>query len=239
MEARITLVSTYTIDRIALPDGGFRELPGGPAYYCGKALDRLRRPYDVVTGEIARVSVISRASGEEYIIPALPVIELPPRFDAAAVILSPIMGEVNPVNVPPAAGLVAIDLQGFVRQPGVPTGSGRRRYEIASLLARADFVKASPEELGRLTDTSGRALSGTWVLTTMGADGILLRRGRREVHIPVRPVRTTHTIGAGDIFLAAFVSAVLSGASPEDSAAKAARFTSAMLEERLNEVDGC
>lgn len=229
----IVLVSTYTRDRVPLQSGGFEEQPGGPAHYIGEALRRLGRSHRVITGDLARVTVIRGADGDEYIIHPLPQISLPARFDGSAVILSPIMGEIDPLTVPPVDALLVVDVQGFVREPDLPTGESRRTFDLRELVRRADIVKASVVELERLNATTRAALDETCLLITLGAKGARVRQHGGETRIDARPVRTNHTIGAGDTFLAAFVSAVMQGDDPLEAANSAARFTEMILTERV------
>src|SRR5947209_18391102 len=81
---RVTLVSTHTRDTLTLPGGSRKTIPGGPAFYIGEALRRLGLECDLLTGAVADVEVISTRHGEEYVIPALPVIELPARLECEA-----------------------------------------------------------------------------------------------------------------------------------------------------------
>lgn len=229
----VILVSTRTVDR--LPNGGsngYRDLPGGPAHYIGQALNRLSCPHRLITGMLARVDVISAGGEEEYVIPALPPIPLPPRLSASAVILSPIMREIDPDTVPPTDGLLVIDLQGFVRDPAQPSGHSTHLFHLATLLRRADIVKASSAELERLTPDSRAALSGAILLVTAGKQGARVLHRGQEHTIRANPVAVTHTIGAGDTFLAGFVTATLEGLAPPEAALRAARFTESVLRER-------
>lgn len=233
-DSAIILVSTRTID--CLPDvsgGGLQRLPGGPAHYIGHALELQKVPYELITGAQAVTEVVRTAEGDQqYIIPALPRIDLSDKLTAPAVILSPIMQEIDPNRLPEVEGLVAVDLQGFVREPGIPSGSSPRTYDLRELLERADVVKAAPDELARLTEASRSALSRTMLLTTEGASGVRLQYAGRSSFISAYPVEAAHTIGAGDTFLGAFVPALLDGCSPEDAAERAARFTEDTLRTR-------
>lgn len=230
--SRITLVSTHTVDRIPGPNGASREIAGGPAHYIGKALERLGCPWRLITGEMARVEVLFGPQGEDYIIPSLPRIQLPPRFATQAVILSPIMQEIDPQAVPPVDGMLVADLQGFVREPLTPFYRVRRTFSLERLLRRAALVKAHEAELERLDHPSRRALADTLLVITRGADGVLLRRGGEEEQVQVSAVEAAETIGAGDTFLAAMVVGLLDGQTPRDSAERAAQFVAEMLRER-------
>jgi hypothetical protein len=230
---RVTLVSTNTRDTMTLPGGGRQTIPGGPAFYIGEALRCLGLECELLTGAVAEVEVISTPRGEEYVIPEIPLIELPARLECAALVLSPIVREINPDGVPEVDGLLVIDLQGFVREPGVSSGEVTSKFNVATLLARADVVKASESEIDRLTDHSRQALAGTILLTTMGERGALVRCDDRECLVPARLVKTPYTIGAGDSYLAGFTAALLDGCTPIQAAEKAARFTENVLRQRI------
>jgi hypothetical protein len=232
-EPDVILVSTRTVDRLPLADGAYQELPGGPATYVGHALEELGVRYTLVTGVEAVTEVVRTEDGDQhYIIPALPPIPLPQRLTARATILSPIMQEIDPVTLPSVTGLLVIDLQGFVREPGRHTGSSSKQFDLVPLLARADVVKGGPDELARLTAQSRQVLGDRLLLETEGARGVWLRRKGRSVLVPARRVQAAHTIGAGDIFLGAFVHGLLEGRGEERAAEEAARFTEEMLRKR-------
>lgn len=232
-EPDVILVSTRTVDRLPLAGGGHEELPGGPATYIGHALRELGVHYRLVTGVEAVTDVVRTADGDQhYIIPALPPIPLPERLAARVTILSPIMQEIDPVNVPPVTGQLVIDLQGFVREPGQPTGTSSRQFDLVPLLRRADVVKGGPDELERLTPASRRMLDDCLLLETAGATGVRLRRTGHSYLVEARRVQAVHTIGAGDVFLGAFVHGLLAGQTEERAAEEAARFTEEILRKR-------
>lgn len=231
-ETAVTLVSTRTIDRMPLSDGSVREQAGGPAHYIGEALRNLGRSFTLLTGAPAVVDVVLGPTGEEYIIPALPTIEVPAYLTAPAVIYSPIMQEIDHLTIPEISGLLVIDLQGFVREPNTPTGKSHHQFDLSRLLERADVIKASPSELARLDSQSRRLLAGGMLLETLGEEGLILSDHGLRYRIPSRPVKAPDTIGAGDNLLAAFVHFLLLGQSPRESAEQAARFTEKVLRDR-------
>jgi sugar/nucleoside kinase (ribokinase family) len=229
----ILIVSTATHDRIpGTSTEPEKILLGGPAHYLALALERLSAPFQILTNQGAEVEVVPTKTGEAYIIPALAPIELPRSLTGSAVVLSPIMREIDPKTVPPIEGLLVIDIQGFVREPGVRTDHATGPYDLAALLRRADLVKASEDELGLLDEKSCQALAETTVLATGGARGARLVRGREEVQIDVNRVDGVHTIGAGDIFLASMTYEMVRGEPAEKAAVVAARFTEVFLLER-------
>ena len=229
---RITLVATRTTDHLPLADGSVRDIPGGPAYHTGRALDRLGCPYQLFTGAPSHADVVFGPHGEDYIIPAIPLIPLPPRFDTPAVILSPIMQEIDPERLPAYDGYTFVDLQGFVREPMKPFYTVNRHFSLVHLFTRCTLVKAAEAELARLDDASWEALESIVLVETHGSKGCIVRRGGRTTSIPASHVETEETIGAGDMFLAGIAVSMLDGAEPEDAAFKATAFVEGMLRSR-------
>lgn len=83
------------------------------------------------------------------------------------------------------------------------------RQRLQGIIARADLVKASEEDLAYLTpgrrprallDRGPRA-----VVVTQGRHGATVLTRTREQHVPAASVRVVDTIGAGDVFGGALV----------------------------------
>jgi hypothetical protein len=200
----------------------------------GLALGRLCVPFQLVTGATADVEVIPGPGGEKYMIPKLHPIPIPDPLPGDAVVLSPIMREIVPDAVPQVDGLLALDLQGFVRRPGDPSGGFDRDVDLAGLLARADIIKAAEAELEALTPDSRQAARSAIVLITHGDQGATIQQGDRVETVEAIPVPAPNTIGAGDTFLSGFLVALLAGASPKAAGERAARFTEEILRERVH-----
>ena len=206
---------------------------GGPAHYMGLALRRLCVPFGVITGDTAVVEVIPGPDGEKYVIPRLDPIPIPSPLLDDAIVLSPIMREIAPKSIREARGLLALDLQGFVRRPGDPAGGFDRNVDLAALLSRADVIKAAEPELAALTTESREAARSAIVLVTHGDQGASIQHDGRTDRIEARPVPAPNTIGAGDTFLSAFIVAILDGSDTVAAGERAARFTEDVLRERL------
>jgi hypothetical protein len=218
-------VSTRTIDRVPDESGEVTEVPGGPGTYAVAALEDLGASHRLITGERAMVEVVRCGGDVEYVIPPLPSIPMPSRLDAHAVILSPIMREIDVATLPPFDGLLAVDLQGFVRDPSRPSRHVSHLFDLTPLFQRSHIVKASSEEMALLTQDSRAALAGRLVLETQGVRGALLHQNGTTRRVSAIPVAVPNAIGAGDTYLAAFVLAMMQGQSPLDSGERAARFT--------------
>lgn len=232
-EPCITIVSTHTIDRVAAPSGnGMVEVPGGPAWYIGQALERLDFRYQVITGQTVFAEVVPACDGEEYVIPELEPIPLPSRLEGDAVILSPVMHEIDALALPPAEGFMVADLQGFVREPNKRQSQTRGVFHLAKLIRRCEVIKGNVEEVALLDEETRRELEKTLLLVTHARKGAVVRKDGEEYVVKGRAVATSNTTGAGDTFLGAFVAYLLWGNEPAEAATKAVRFTETFLRER-------
>jgi hypothetical protein len=238
-EQSIVVVSTCTTDWILDPAGGpAMPVPGGPGYYIPRALDMLDAPYTLLTGERIDVEARHTPNGEAYRLPPIAPIPLPAAIDADAVILSPIIREIDPFHLPQIHGLLIVDIQGLVRTPNVWTNETRGPFAAAPLLERADLIKASIDEVALLDDESKDALRRSQALITGGHHGAKIVGPQGELTIAVNRVDTENTIGAGDTFLASLTWALVRGASTEDAANEAARFTESVLIARARSSPG-
>lgn len=97
-------------------------------------------------------------------------------------------------------------------RPGFIHDPARYRARLARLLALADIVKLSDEDLAWVTGKTGPdaaadilAQGPKLVLMTEGAAGAVALGADRPVHRPARRVDVIDTVGAGDTFNAGFL----------------------------------
>ena len=106
---------------------------------------------------------------------------------------------------------VIVMLDPNIRPPAI-VDEALARARLARLLARADVVKVSVEDLDWMSpgvgtvDAARRLLDGgcACVLLTEGADGAHVLTRDAELHVPASPVDVVDTIGAGDAYCAGF-----------------------------------
>jgi fructokinase len=87
------------------------------------------------------------------------------------------------------------------------------RARLRRLLARADVVKVSEEDLDWLDPGADRVAAargllggaGAVALVTLAGDGALVVTAQAQVAVPAPPVHVVDTIGAGDAFMGAFL----------------------------------
>jgi fructokinase len=125
-------------------------------------------------------------------------------------------------------------------RPGFIADEARFRARMERLLAIADIVKISDEDMawligdGALEDLAARLLEKgpALVLVTEGAEGVTAYDSGDRLHVPARQVEVVDTVGAGDTFNAG-VLAGLSDAGLLDKAAVRAGLPRDVLEAAL------
>ncbi|MGW9111874.1 carbohydrate kinase family protein [Microbacterium sp. NPDC055683] len=139
-------------------------------------------------------------------------------------------------------GLALIGCDPNVR-PSLIEDSADSRERMRGLLARADVVKASDEDLAWLypnvdamTAARGLLRAGPLlVVMTQGPDGVVALRDDDEVRVPAVPVDVVDTVGAGDTFMGALLDGLLlQGVSGRESRARLVELTPSALAEILH-----
>ena len=174
----------------------------------GVALDCVVRTDDPTTLALAELDASGAASYRFYTAgtaaPGLTQAALPPRLDALHVgtlglALEPVGATVEGL-VARTDALVMVDPN---CRPGVAPDEAAYRERLRRVMARADVVKVSDDDLRWLgADAHGLA---PVVLLTRGGEGAIALTAQGEVEVPAPPVDVVDTIGAGDAFGGAFL----------------------------------
>jgi fructokinase len=90
-------------------------------------------------------------------------------------------------------------------RPGLIQDAALYRARLSRLIAAADIVKVSDEDLGWLGAGAETLAPHALVLHTRGAGGARALRPGRAVDVPAPRVRVADTVGAGDVFDAAWL----------------------------------
>lgn len=244
-----------TLDRV-----GAALVPGGSAYYAGRAAAALGARVRVVTaagpdfpaaalsGLEARVqpapcttvfeNVHLAAGGRAQRVlraaPPLDLAALEPGWRAPDVLhLAPVLGE-TPAG-PPAgvrARLVGLGAQGLVRRVGDAGRVEQPRWEPdAAALAGVDVVFLGEDDLRGQGDLVARlAPLVPTVVVTRGARGCEVLAGGRIARVGVHPAREVDPVGAGDVFAAGFLVGRARGLAPVDAARLGAAAASIVVE---------
>jgi sugar/nucleoside kinase (ribokinase family) len=149
------------------------------------------------------------------------------------------LGPLHPNDLDPGLpgvlrGRIGIDVQGLVRQQGA-TRALAPYPQLARLLENVDVVQGSEAELAPLLAGDSlehfrRRYAVGEVLVTRGARGATLLVGDRRLEVPALRVEGRHPVGAGDVFLAAYLLGRAEGLAPADAASGAAEVCAAKIE---------
>ncbi|KAB2655136.1 carbohydrate kinase family protein [Brucella tritici] len=129
---------------------------------------------------------------------------------------------------------------------GWDTGGWQKqtRRDILSLLSSVDIFLPNEDEACAITqvadvhlalDILAKACSGT-VVIKMGSKGSIARVADETIIVPARPVESANAVGAGDVYDAAFVSALQFGSefkSAMEFASDAAAYYVARIDDRF------
>ncbi len=156
--------------------------------------------------------------------------DLPAAWRSAdAIQLGPLhRRDLLPETLATLSGLAGIDLQGLVRLADARGTRLAQNPELKDYLAHVSVAKASEEELavlleGRSLEAFRAAFDLPELLVTRAERGALVVTRFRVDEIPVPKVERRFPVGAGDVFLAAYLHARASGRGPVDAARSAVR----------------
>lgn len=229
MSMHVAIFSSYARDAIVVGSQTTVE-DRGPARYLNETLSRLAVPFTVYVGARPADVRIDVVDGVECgRIERVDPISVPTPLTADASIVSTLLDEFPINRLPDLPGLVALDVQGFVRSPG----GGRRMWSLdPAAWPLLDVVKAAEYELPFLPDAFIRSQQLRILFITRGARGATLWDHGTPHDIAAKPVDVPHALGAGDALLAAFVVRTLRGMAAPDAGRFAAQVVHDMLVER-------
>ncbi len=116
-------------------------------------------------------------------------------------------------------GLVGMDLQGLVRER-TPAGTRLSAFNrLAEFLEGVPIAKVSEEELpfvldGEPVDAFLKRYDISELLVTRGARGASVITPQKNIAVPAVRAEQRHPVGAGDVFLSAYLCARIRGLAP-------------------------
>lgn len=143
-------------------------------------------------------------------------------------------GDIHPETAGALTGFKGLDLQGLIREQRLHLDPEARLRAFLEPGRTVDVVHGNEQELeellaGRSEEKLARDLGIGELLVTRGARGALIvtRDGAHEV--PAVSCSGTSSIGAGDVFLGAYLLFRVRGMNPRDAAHGAARVSAAKI----------
>lgn len=220
MRPKIGIISSVANDRIRhYFSKTSTTVRGGPATWIIRTIENHSYPYFLVTGDKpAEVELLITPDGESGSIQSLPLISLTEPVEADIFIISTIGQEFDLNKVLDLTGLIALDVQGYVR-----TRKSKFLEIPREILLRIDIIKATESEYASFSSELRKILDVKLLIVTKGKRGFDMYQNGNVESISGNIVAATDTIGAGDTFLTAFVlkfyatrNALLSGQYAQD-----------------------
>jgi sugar/nucleoside kinase (ribokinase family) len=151
------------------------------------------------------------------------------------------LGPLHPRDLAPGLaralrGLVGLDVQGLVRAGRGPDTHLAPAEDLDAQFQGVEVLKAGEAELPfvlRAGESPEALLARHGIrelLVTRGARGASLIAGESRLELPALPARALHPVGAGDVFLAAFLFARARGRSRLEAGRLASRASAAKIE---------
>lgn len=218
----ITVISTFSQDRYFHVRTGVRETKrGGPAFWIRRTLSAWGLLFTIVHApEDAIVDITVDETGERGTIASLPALQAGEIPYADAYLVSTIGAEFNIAQISGFAGLVAVDVQGYVRDARM---KGLSAYTFPPHVQDTiSILKGTEEEISYLDPASVEAQKHRILVITRGSQGFDLYASGMHIPVPGHPIHARDTVGAGDVLLAAFVASYVRSGDSHTSA-RAAR----------------
>ncbi len=228
----ITLLATYSTDRLINKDGGLiNEQAGGPALFISSVLKNEDVEFDSISPEPVIVEILTTENRELGRIPNPPkLLQVNfPGIKSPAIIISTLLNEIDLENISSFQGQVFLDIQGYVRD-GRDFGKKKYWRPTEEIIDTVSCLKATTEETKYIDPKFLEELKNKMLLVTHGSNGSTLYcQGKKYIARPKKVISTDNTIGAGDTLFAYFVSQLIQGKSPFDSLECATTKTSEFL----------
>lgn len=216
---RIIVIAPFSEDHVSV-DGAESVQPGGPALFIGDSLRSLGANTEAFAGSHPAVVRIIIENGKERgeLVSSSPILT-PKCGPADGVIISTVGTEFSLDKIPTDAGFIALDVQGYARSPA-------GREQLAASARSFDCVKATEAEVSLLDQAFVARQKQREFIVTRGSRGATVWAQGVAHDIPVRAVKVSNPLGAGDRFLAAYVVGRLRGLLPPSAAAFASEHVS-------------
>ncbi len=201
---KIAVISSFAEDEVLYAESKKTEThKGGPALWITKVLEEsLGCTLQIFTGKAnARVKIIRKSNEENGSIVSVEPIILPETLGADLFIISTISDEFNFEDIKKMHGVVALDIQGFVRKLRTNNKKLRISEQIAN---KVSILKGTEEEVSHVDDKFLDDQKKRILIITKGEIGFDIFFHERKYEFIANPISVKNTIGAGDSLFAAF-----------------------------------
>lgn len=246
---KFTVIGNFSNDNIYTKRGLVKR-KGGSSLYIAAALQSLgQEAVQIKTDGRPLAVTIFEQENEAYIDPSknerIAFKDIEQFLDVDCVIITPLLGEVSYETVrrirQAAQGIVAVDMQGYLRHVNPKTKKVNRRIINLVHFRGIDMLKVNEEECNILfpnipvRDIFERLLKNgnSFLVVTRGEKGSMVITQSTCHEFKVNPLRVSDTVGAGDTFFAVFLYNYLETHDIDLSGKRASAFVLAMLKKRI------
>ncbi len=207
-DIKIVIISSFAEDEVFYSESGKTEnYEGGPALWITKSLESLNYSPKVYTGRKKAVIKITREKDEETgTIDSVESILLPTDTSADLFIISTISDEFDLKEIKKINGIIALDIQGYVRKL---KGINKKLMIPQEVADKISIIKGTENEISYLEDSFVNDQKKRVFIITKGERGFDIFCESNQYEFLASPVSAKNTIGAGDSLLAVFAAEFL------------------------------
>lgn len=199
----ITIISTFAKD-VFIRKGIKYEKKGGPAKFIKDIFDNNNISYNLITPLKETIVEIKILESDEIsrVIKKQEIKSVKINKDSN-IIISTILDEFNLKNLPEVDGIIALDIQGFVRSPK-GFGAKRKFTKFEKYYDKIKILKGTKKELEYVNLDILQKIPIV-IITNGNKEGHIMKKGKIIEKIKSEKINTKDTVGAGDTFLSAFL----------------------------------
>lgn len=229
----LTILSSYSRDKIIGKDGGVTIKKGGPLFFIENALKEIHVAFKSFYGPTINVEITVGKDGETGKVLSLPSINSLPKLNTSnEILISTICNEWNLEDISKINTKIYLDIQGYIRQTD-NLGKKKRFKEIKRFFNRIYCLKGTKEEMSYLPRAVIEEQKKRLLVITNGEKGVKYYFKGKEYLKPIkRKTKPGDTIGAGDSFFGYLVGFLLQKKSVHRSISKAVTQTFYFLSDK-------
>lgn len=213
----LLVISSFAKDRITyIESGKTLEKIGGPAFWISKTLKDIGTEFDLITGQKeAQIEIIVDKNGEKGFIRSVNEIPLKTKKSADFIIISTIADEFKLEMIDEnLEGEIALDLQGYIRSSKL----NNKKFTLPKAIEKKiNIIKLTEEELSSLENEFIDTYPNIIFIITKGQFGADIIKNSKSYHYNAPQIELMDTLGAGDVFLAAFTAKFMKSKDLRDS----------------------
>jgi len=205
----LLVISSFAKDKITYRKSGETlEKIGGPAFWISRTLKDIGMKFDIITGKRdAEIEITVNKNGESGIIRSVSEIIPEAEINADFIIISTIADEFKLETISNNfKGEIALDLQGYIRASKL---NNKEFILPKNIGKKIKIIKLTEEELDFLKSKFIDSYPDIIFIITKGKFGADIIKNGSSFHYCAPKIKFIDTLGAGDVFLAAFTAQII------------------------------